>query len=419
MTAAALNAAGGARLAARRGFSVRVEWWILWLLGLSGGVVLIEPSPYEVLIGVAFCILLVSGARLALSGVFMLGLLALFNLGGVVSLVPFLHDTAAVRFIAISVYLAVTSGFYAMLVQERTQARLHALKWGIIAGGALASTAGILGYFDVAGLSGVFTLYDRASGTFKDPNVLGAFVVLPAVFLIQEILASGRLRVRTLVPLALILFGGVFLSFSRGAWGHFVGSTGMMLVLSFLLVAGPRMRLRIVLLSFAGLVVLVTALALILSIDEVSTMFQQRAQLAQSYDAGTMGRFGRQLLAVPELLERQNGYGPLQFRHFWGEDPHSVYLNAFSSYGWLGGLSYLTLIGATIVIGWRTVLTPSPLQAFAIAIWSTLFVQILIGFIIDTDHWRHFYMMLGLIWGLHAASSAARRASSAVADANR
>ncbi|HSP24009.1 MAG TPA: hypothetical protein VLQ65_02435, partial [Saliniramus sp.] len=118
MTAAALNAAGGARLAARRGFSVRVEWWILWLLGLSGGVVLIEPSPYEVLIGVAFCILLVSGARLALSGVFMLGLLALFNLGGVVSLVPCLHDTAAVMFIAVSVYLAVTSGFDAMLVQE-------------------------------------------------------------------------------------------------------------------------------------------------------------------------------------------------------------------------------------------------------------------------------------------------------------
>jgi hypothetical protein len=402
LTTRALESTEGTRTVPRRAFSDRVEWWTLWLLGLSGGVVLIEPSPYELLMGGAICMLLMSGARLAPSGVFMLGLLALFNLGGVLSLVPFLHDTAAVMFIAVSVYLAVSSGFYAMLVQERTQTRLHALKWGCI--GALASTAGILGYFDVAGLSGIFTLHDRASGTFKDPNVLGAFVILPAVFLIQEILASGRLRLRTLLPLALILFGGVFLSFSRGAWGHFAGSTAMMLVLSFLFVAGPRMRLRIVLLSFAGAVVLVTALAVILSIDEVSTMFQERAQLTQSYDAGTTGRFGRQLLAVPELLDRPNGYGPLQFWRFWGEDPHSVYLNAFSSYGWLGGLAYLTLIGATLVIGWRTVLTSSPVQAFSIAVWSTLFVQILIGFIIDTDHWRHFYMMLGLIWGLHAIS---------------
>lgn len=409
MTTAALDSTGSSRMAARRALSVRAEWWILWLLGLSGGIVLIEPSPYEVMMAVAFCILLVSGARLPVSGLCMLALLAMFNLGGVASLVPFLHDPAAVMFIAVSVYLAVTSGFFAMLVQERTQARLHALKWGCIAGGTLASTAGIVGYFDVAGLSGVFTLHDRASGTFKDPNVLGAFVILPAVLLVQEILTSGRLRLRALVPLALILFGGVFLSFSRGAWGHFVGSMAMMVALSFLLVAGPRIRLRIVLLSFAGMAALVTALALILSIEEVSTMFAERAQLSQSYDVGTTGRFGRQLLAVPEILDRPNGYGPLQFRHFWGEDPHNVYLNAFSSYGWLGGLSYLTLIGATILIGWRTVLTPGPVQAFAIAVWSTLFVQILLGVIIDTDHWRHFYMMLGLIWGLHAYSAVDRK----------
>jgi hypothetical protein len=25
---------------------------------------------------------------------------------------------------------------------------------------------------------------------------------------------------------------------------------------------------------------------------------------------------------------------------------------------------------------------------------------------IDTDHWRHFYWMLGMMWGLFAASSA-------------
>jgi Ni,Fe-hydrogenase I large subunit len=31
-----------------------------------------------------------------------------------------------------------------------------------------------------------------------------------------------------------------------------------------------------------------------------------------------------------------------------------------------------------------------------------LFVTILQGVQIDTDHWRHFYLMLGLVWGLAA-----------------
>ena len=26
------------------------------------------------------------------------------------------------------------------------------------------------------------------------------------------------------------------------------------------------------------------------------------------------------------------------------------------------------------------------------------------GFVIDTDHWRHFYLLLGIIWGLAAVT---------------
>ena len=35
---------------------------------------------------------------------------------------------------------------------------------------------------------------------------------------------------------------------------------------------------------------------------------------------------------------------PRHFRYIFGEDPHNVFLNAFASYGWLGGVSFLTLI---------------------------------------------------------------------------
>jgi O-antigen ligase len=103
------------------------------------------------------------------------------------------------------------------------------------------------------------------------------------------------------------------------------------------------------------------------------------------------------------LLDDPNGFGPLRFRWIFNQaDPHNVYVNAFASYGWLGGIAWIGLMVATCYVGWRLVFRRSPLQQHAIALWSVLFVLILQGMQIDTDHWRHLYLMLGLIWGLAA-----------------
>jgi hypothetical protein len=50
----------------------------------------------------------------------------------------------------------------------------------------------------------------------------------------------------------------------------------------------------------------------------------------------------------------------------------------------------------------------TPWQRTYIAIVSTLIVTLLESFIIDTDHWRHYFMLLGLTWGLAVASTAYR-----------
>ena len=52
----------------------------------------------------------------------------------------------------------------------------------------------------------------------------------------------------------------------------------------------------------------------------------------------------------------------------------------------------------------------SPVKLYAIAVWSVLFVQILQGMTIDTDHWRHFYLLLGLSWGLFDLAKRYQRA---------
>src|SRR4051794_35561920 len=142
---AAPRAATPARLSGRA--VQRLQNGQLRLLGFSGAVVFIEPSPYEAMFVLAAGGFLLTGG-LALrpsSAVLLLAGLA-FNLGGLFSLTPFLDETASVTFVATSFYLGITSLFFAALMAERAVERLDALKGGLTWAAAVASIAGILGY---------------------------------------------------------------------------------------------------------------------------------------------------------------------------------------------------------------------------------------------------------------------------------
>ncbi|HLH48034.1 MAG TPA: O-antigen ligase family protein [Roseiarcus sp.] len=378
---------------------------LLWLFVASGALASIEPSPYELMFIPA---LLAFGWRDLLFDRAMAPLivgLALFNVGGALSLLPYIDQRESYMFSAISLYISVTAIFFAALVAKAPLDRLAVIRSGYVVAGMIAGLAGILGYFNVAGLAEHFTLYNRASGTFKDPNVLGPFLAPPLIWLSQAILLrQAKGFVRTYLPL-LVMLTALLLSFSRGAWGVWVASTLMMIGLTYLTTPSSRLRRRIVIITVLGAAGIVVLLAIALSIPAIHSVFEIRFSLKQDYDVGQTGRFGDQWRSIPMLLDRPLGFGPLQYRnHFEGVDPHNVYVNAFASYGWIGGLCYAALIAATVALGWRLVFQRTPYQTEAIAIWSCLFVQILQGFQIDTDHWRHLFLLLGALYGLLAAT---------------
>ena len=77
-------------------------------------------------------------------------------------------------------------------LSEDTTARLDMLRRGLMVGAMIASLAAIAGYFNlVPGGHDLLTLYERARGTFKDPNVLGAFLILPALFALQSVVSDA------------------------------------------------------------------------------------------------------------------------------------------------------------------------------------------------------------------------------------
>jgi hypothetical protein len=193
-----------------------------------------------------------------------------------------------------------------------------------------------------------------------------------------------------------------FLAFSRGAWVNLIMSMTIFVTLTYALTTSHILRIRIIVFSISGLLLAVFLLALLLSIPSVSTLFFERFALVQYYDAGETGRFGIQMRSISTLITNPLGLGPFNFSKQFGNDPHNTFINAFSAYGWIGGIGYISLIVSTLIISIRTALTYSPWQNPSIAVFSVLLSTILQGIQIDTDHWRHFYWMVGINWGLFA-----------------
>jgi hypothetical protein len=402
----------------------KVQRWTLWALTASSFLAFIEPSPYEIMFVVSALVMLATGLKVVREISLILALLLAYNIGGLISLVPYFDEYKPVMFVAISFYLSITAIFFVMIMMEDTVGRLEALERGYVIAAVLATVAAIIGFFDIAGLGPLFTRYEgsRATGTFKDPNVLGPFLVMPAIFLLHRLLiGNARRPVLNLLTLSFIIVG-LLLSFSRGAWADFAGSAILLIGLNFLIARRHTLRVRIVTITALGIGAVIGVLAIALTFDKVASMLTTRASLVQSYDSGETGRFGLQKRSIPLLLESPNGFGPLQFSRVMGADPHNVYVNGFASYGWLGGLAYVALIVSTVVVGWRLVFMRTPWQAVTLPVWASFFPQIVQGVQIDTDHWRHWWLMFGLTWGLAAVSGrwlrqqAAARQSQAALD---
>ena len=384
---------------------VALQRALLWLVGASVAIVFIEPSPYELLTLAASIIFFATGLRLRLVFVPLMLLLFLVNIGYSICAVPLMDKPEVANWIATSWYMAVTVMFFAMVVSEDTAARLDMLRRGLVVGAMIASAAALVGYFNlVPGGHGLFTLYDRASGTFKDPNVLGAFLILPALFALQSVV-SDRLRKSFRSSLALgIMSLAILLAFSRAAWGGLVLTSAFMLALMVLTSRSQAQRSRIIVMAVAAVILAAALVAVLLSFDSIADMFKQRASFDQSYDEGRFGRFGRHILGADMALDLPFGIGPLQFHNYFPEDTHNSYLNAFMSGGWLSGVCYPALVFVTAMTGFRYIFVPLPWQRTYLAIFAAYLGTVGESFIIDTDHWRHFWMMLGAMWGLFAAA---------------
>lgn len=399
----ALTAAAPAGLLSGRGLPLRrLGDAALWLAVFLGGFVIAEPAPYELLVALLMVIWLLAGLKFRREIGPMMVLLLLFMAGGIMA-VPFARDLpAGAMHMAISAFLGATAMFYAALLCERPD-RIEIIERAYIASAFFCALLGIVGFFNLIPGGELFTLNDRAKGTFQDPNVFGPFLLLPTLLLLRRLMTSPPSAWGLALVVLPVLVLGVFLSFSRGAWGMLAVAGVVLYALLLVNEQRPARRLRLVLLAGAGVLGVVVLLVAALSIDQVADMFEQRAKLVQPYDSARLGRFARYSLGFEMAMERPLGLGPLEFNKYFPEDEHNVYMKAFTAYGWLGGIVWPMLMLWTLVALGRQLFRHRPWTPFAQCLFAVLLVHVFVGVVIDIDRWRHLFMLIGLAWGLIAA----------------
>jgi hypothetical protein len=380
---------------------------VLFITVLASSIAFIEPAPHDALMFVLLAACIAARVHFDRKLIPLLLLLTVWLAGGLICLIHVDDQQKPIQYVATSVYLAIAALTFACLVCDGNMRRLAVLRRGYILAALIATAAGYIGFFHLLPGSDIFLDNERVSATFKDPNVYGPFLIFPILWLTIGLLTRG-FKLLDVVALVLLL-GGLLLSFSRGAWGHTLLSTTVAIVIMLAVTPDPRMRARIVTLALVATLVAALLLGALMSIGSIHDMIIERAKAIQPYDVGPGGRFWLQQLALNTILDNPNGLGPFEFDRIFGMQQHNVYMQCFLVYGWIGGAAYLTLVAATLMFGLAAVSTATPWQYYLITAYAVFVGEAFEGLIVDTDHWRHFFLILGLVWGLGAATINFRR----------
>ena len=377
----------------------------VWALMTTSSLVLFEPAPFDLLFIAACALAFICGLRVPTSTapmIVLLGIWLLFSLIGTsqAPTVEYYKDT--LRHMAITGLLIAVAIFFASFVFRFQDAAIRAIMNGWVVAALIASGTAILGYFDaLGGLSEHFTLYDRAKGPFKDPNVLAPFLVPPAIYCIYHAASRSALWSLFNVAILLVLVLALFLSFSRGGWAHFAISGLVAVILWFLTAEDNNFKLRlIVFMALAG-TVLTIAVLMLLDVESVGDLFLQRFAI-QEYDSSEFGRFAGQYLTFMKALDFPFGLGAHGFLPDWYEQPHNVYLFQLIIGGWFGGLAYLLFVLVTLIKSLAFLQRRTRHSQVMVVLFASFFGLAVEGIVVDSDHWRHFWILSGLIWGVMA-----------------
>ncbi|MEQ1530293.1 MAG: O-antigen ligase family protein [Methylococcales bacterium] len=383
-----------------------IPLFLIWLLCALSSIVFIEPSPYDLLLMALGMTFFIFGLRVPpnlSAALFLMGLFVIANiLASIFASVP-MHTIKhmLVTFILVYSWLFFTSVVY--IAPERI---IHVILHGYVVAAVIGVIFGLIGYLKVTPFYEQFLLYGRIRGSFKDPNVFGAFLVSPAVYLgfQLETAKTGAFLKKLAILLFIIL--GILISFSRGAWFNLAISSAIYIGLR--LVTSKRKTDTAGLIKVASIVASASATILVLAVltmEDIGKLFSHRAQLVQDYDGESGGRFDVIGNALEISMNYPMGIGPGQGAEALVLEPHNLLIHTMMETGWLGAISFAGFLLLTVRNAFLFCLQPSKIQQVYIVAFACLMGTLLESIIIHSTHWRHLYLLLALIWAPIAAKN--------------
>lgn len=362
-----------------------------------GGFVIFEPAPYELLLSALLGIFFLLGLRVPREILPVLIPVATFTVGGLISSFMIDDYQRGLIYHAVTFFLGLTTVFFALLILQ-DMGRIRLIFRAYVVAAFVTSGLGILGYFGMPGFE-IFTRYDRAQGAFADPNVFAPFLVVPILYLLYGIVRRSFTLMPIRLGLLVVILLGELLAGSRAGWGLTVVTAGMFYMLLVVNEPNHRVRAKYVLYGVFGLATMIVGVMGALQIEAVWEIVSQRARVVQEYDGARIGRFARHAIGFELALSKPFGIGTLEFGVIYGEDEHNVYLRSLLTYGWLGFVSWMIIVLWPLFAGFKHLFLKRPWQPYFQIAYVAFFGHLLVGWVIDIDHWRHFYLILGIIWG--------------------
>lgn len=353
------------------------------------GFVRVEPAPFDLLVVVLLGVGLLTGRLRWPSSkqgtVVQIGLwgLTVTNMLSTVGVIP-IYDS--LRFLSITLYLLALFCFVRMYATEPHAVRIVLV--GYLMSAVINVLAVVLGFLGVSLPVPVVVFSIRGIGFFKDPNVYAPFVIVAALWIGDQAVqrSSSFTRTGPLLLLVGLLGAGATLSLSRAAWINL--ALGGFLYFVLLLRGGPRTHI-----ARAFVLAMAVVLAAIFAVQflGLGDVIARRARF-QIYD--TM-RFRIQRGGLLAALSHPLGVGPGGWRN-----AHSLYVRTLAEHGVLGLTALGVLIGGLVVpLARRALQEPARNQVLPDRVLlACIGGQLVNSLVIDSIHWRHLWVILGLAW---------------------
>lgn len=354
------------------------------------GFVFVEPSPAEVWFSVSVPFLLI-GFKTSPELVLTFGLLFIPMLVSAYVGSTF-FGLYNLRFIIIDVYLflfffVIASYLNAIKKKLPKEFVMDVLMRAWFLAGSINILAGL--FVMATGMEfpiSIIRFGIRLQGFFKDPNVLGPFLVPVALYFLQKFFEKREKQSFNLIVFVFLSLG-VFFTFSRAAWLNYVTAISL-----YLLYALRRKENFVKLVLFVAFSVASLFLFLYLS-NQIQVFgynlfdFLTERVGFQSYDEyrfETQSMFSQILSSTSVTF----GIGPGNYEIFSGMATHSLYLRYMAERGILGFIAFCGFFLITLRKAFM-----SDLRRFLV---PTLVGQMVNSLFIDSLHWRHFWILLAL-----------------------